>query len=194
MLRGATPRAEEMAGTAVLRIVVSSDSMKKATATSHGKRRLEVSEVTLEDGGALCCNLACLLDEPKTPQVMFRIDQYCGRHSQCGDQGSRAQIPRAKAGARIRIDVHDAAHCNGSAQARERDNRVRDAESSPALRGGGDFADQCRSESVDDAADRTCQAHQENLQCPHLDERKTGHRDAADDDAEGAHPPAGNST
>src|ERR1700679_4102747 len=53
MLRGATPRAEEMEGTAVLRIVVSSDSMKKATATSHGKRRLEVSEGTHEDGGAL---------------------------------------------------------------------------------------------------------------------------------------------
>jgi hypothetical protein len=31
----------EMVGTAVLRIVVSSESMKKATATSHGKRRLE---------------------------------------------------------------------------------------------------------------------------------------------------------
>ena len=28
-----------MAGTAVLRIVVSSDCMKKATATSHGRRR-----------------------------------------------------------------------------------------------------------------------------------------------------------
>jgi hypothetical protein len=37
-----------MAGTAVLRIVVSSDSMKKATATSHGKSRLEASE-----GGAI---------------------------------------------------------------------------------------------------------------------------------------------
>jgi hypothetical protein len=40
MLSGATFSASEMAGTAVLRIVVSSDSMKKATATSHGKRRL----------------------------------------------------------------------------------------------------------------------------------------------------------
>ncbi len=29
-----------MAGTAVFRIVVSSDSMKNATATSHGRRRL----------------------------------------------------------------------------------------------------------------------------------------------------------
>src|SRR5277367_5468351 len=53
MLRGATPRAEEMVGTAVLRIVVSSDSMKKATATSHGRSRLEASEGSEEDGGVL---------------------------------------------------------------------------------------------------------------------------------------------
>ncbi len=44
MLRGATFSAEEIAGTAVLRMVVSSDSMKKATATSHGRSRLEASE------------------------------------------------------------------------------------------------------------------------------------------------------
>jgi hypothetical protein len=53
MLRGATPRAEEMAGTAVLRIVVSSDSMKKATATSHGRSRLEAFEGSDEGGGAI---------------------------------------------------------------------------------------------------------------------------------------------
>src|SRR5579864_5353547 len=53
MLRGATPRAEEMAGTAVLRIVVSSDSIKKATATSHGRSCLEASEGWDEDGGAI---------------------------------------------------------------------------------------------------------------------------------------------
>lgn len=40
MLRGATLSASEMAGTAVFRIVVSRDSMKNATATSHGKSRL----------------------------------------------------------------------------------------------------------------------------------------------------------
>jgi len=40
MLSGATFSASEIAGTAVLRIVVSNDSMKNATATSHGKRRL----------------------------------------------------------------------------------------------------------------------------------------------------------
>ena len=38
-------RASEMAGTAVFRIVVSSDSIKNATATSHGKSCL------LETGG-----------------------------------------------------------------------------------------------------------------------------------------------
>src|SRR5580700_5972114 len=37
MLSGATLRACDMTGTAVFRIVVSSDSMKNATATSHGK-------------------------------------------------------------------------------------------------------------------------------------------------------------
>ena len=40
MLSGATLSASEMAGTAVFRIVVSSDSMKNATATSHGRSRL----------------------------------------------------------------------------------------------------------------------------------------------------------
>src|SRR5271168_3446131 len=40
MLKGATFRACAMAGTAVLRIVVSKDSMKKATATSHGNNFL----------------------------------------------------------------------------------------------------------------------------------------------------------
>jgi hypothetical protein len=53
MLRGATPSAEEMAGTAVLRIVVSSDSIKKATATSHGTSRLAAAEGADEDEGAL---------------------------------------------------------------------------------------------------------------------------------------------
>jgi hypothetical protein len=53
MLRGATPRAAEMVGPAVLRIVVSSDSIKKATATSHGRSRFEASEGFDEDGGAI---------------------------------------------------------------------------------------------------------------------------------------------
>src|SRR6516225_8623029 len=44
MLSGPTCRASETAGTAVLRIVVSSDSMKKATATSHGSSFLAAAE------------------------------------------------------------------------------------------------------------------------------------------------------
>src|SRR5277367_1823924 len=39
MLSGATTSALAIAGTAVFRIVVSSDSMKKATATSQGNNR-----------------------------------------------------------------------------------------------------------------------------------------------------------
>src|ERR1017187_9983970 len=42
MLRGATWRAAAIVGTAVFRIVASSDSMKKATATSQGNSRLTV--------------------------------------------------------------------------------------------------------------------------------------------------------
>ena len=40
MLNGGISRAFAIAGTAVFRIVVSSDSMKKPTATSHGSSRL----------------------------------------------------------------------------------------------------------------------------------------------------------
>src|ERR1700739_2041734 len=43
MLSGVTLSASEIAGTAVFRIVVSSDSMKNATATSHGSSRLPSS-------------------------------------------------------------------------------------------------------------------------------------------------------
>ena len=44
MLSGVTLRAAEIAGTAVFRIVVSSDSMKNATATSQGNSRLLAGE------------------------------------------------------------------------------------------------------------------------------------------------------
>jgi hypothetical protein len=53
MLSGATSKAREMAGTAVFRIVVSSDSMKKATATSQGNRRLLESEGAAGESGKL---------------------------------------------------------------------------------------------------------------------------------------------
>jgi hypothetical protein len=53
MLSGATLRAAAIAGTAVLRIVVSNDSIKNATATSHGKSRLLAADGGDEVGGEL---------------------------------------------------------------------------------------------------------------------------------------------
>src|SRR5208282_1777511 len=51
MLSGATWRASAIVGTAVLRIVVSSDSIKNATAISHGTRRLlEAASEGCEEG------------------------------------------------------------------------------------------------------------------------------------------------
>ena len=52
MLSGATLRASEIAGTAVFRIVVSSDSMKNATATSHGRSRLLEADCDERRGAA----------------------------------------------------------------------------------------------------------------------------------------------
>ena len=51
MLKGAMPSALAIAGTAVLRIVVSSACMKNATATSHGKKRFTAS-IEIADGTA----------------------------------------------------------------------------------------------------------------------------------------------
>src|SRR5579863_10712870 len=67
MLSGATWRAAAIAGTAVLRIVVSSDSIKNATATSHGSSRLlesdsggcEESDST-RSGGLKFVRLGCI--------------------------------------------------------------------------------------------------------------------------------------
>jgi hypothetical protein len=51
MLSGVTFSASEIAGTAVFRIVVSNDSMKNATATSHGKSRLAEADGTAGSEG-----------------------------------------------------------------------------------------------------------------------------------------------
>jgi hypothetical protein len=59
MLSGETLRACETTGTAVFRIVVSSDSMKNATATSHGRSCLIEAEVGLEEAG-----IGCILTRP----------------------------------------------------------------------------------------------------------------------------------
>src|SRR5580704_10677877 len=67
MLSGATWSAAAIAGTAVLRIVVSSDSIKNATAISHGSRRLlEPASVgwgkraLIESGGLAFVGVCCI--------------------------------------------------------------------------------------------------------------------------------------
>lgn len=60
MLSGATFRASAIAGAAVFKIVVSSDSMKKATATSQGKSRLlDVSIVVAGSGFRMAATTVC---------------------------------------------------------------------------------------------------------------------------------------
>src|SRR5580704_16914697 len=84
MLSGVTFSACEIAGTAVFRIVVSSDSMKNATATSHGKSFLleadgaagiegELAELTglmaMESKNHLTDESRNLLKGAVTPQI-----------------------------------------------------------------------------------------------------------------------------
>src|SRR5450631_2736897 len=78
MLSGATASAFAMAGTAVFRIVVSSDSMKKATATSHGNKRFTDSprdtggkETTLELAGItrMTVNLFVTGHQPQISEI-----------------------------------------------------------------------------------------------------------------------------
>jgi hypothetical protein len=54
MLRDATPSASETTGTAVFRIVVSSDSIKKATATNHGNKCLLGADGGREEAPMRC--------------------------------------------------------------------------------------------------------------------------------------------
>ena len=58
MLSGTTFSAAAIDGSAVFRIVVSSDSMKNATATSHGSMRL-----TLSLGTGACGEGCCFVGE-----------------------------------------------------------------------------------------------------------------------------------
>ena len=69
MLSGATSRASDMTGTAVFRIVVSSDSIKNATATSHGKSCLREAD---GEGEAV---LMRSLSEAKVPASMLSYVQ-----------------------------------------------------------------------------------------------------------------------
>jgi len=78
-LSGATASAYAMAGTAVFRIVVSSDSMKKATATSQGNNRFTDlpgaaggAETALEWAGIILPPADYLI----VPHFQFRIAGY----------------------------------------------------------------------------------------------------------------------
>ena len=76
MLSGATASACAMAGTAVFRIEVSSDSMKKATATSHGNNRFTESRGAA-GGPDTALGLAGIILPPAdylvVPHFQFRI-------------------------------------------------------------------------------------------------------------------------
>src|SRR5580693_1140690 len=82
MLRGATPSARAMPGTAVLRMVVSSACMKKATATSHGSSRREASSGTVVSApgmaGSRRATIYCAPD-PRAESIHVR-QRFDGRH------------------------------------------------------------------------------------------------------------------
>src|ERR1700679_3025204 len=87
MLSGCTLSACAMAGTAVLRIVVSNDSMKKPTAINHGSRRLAVLLRTslsrackrpLAGSGACKCRVDDLLRLGDQPVQMAGVVKALG--------------------------------------------------------------------------------------------------------------------
>src|SRR5579863_3752541 len=84
MLSGGTCRACAMAGTAVFKMVVSSDSMKKPTATSQGSSRLAVAERTLSCGTCKAPLGAgqrriddCLRLGKQAPQMCIVMKTFC---------------------------------------------------------------------------------------------------------------------
>src|ERR1017187_7748222 len=88
MLSGATPSALAMAGTAVFRIVVSSDSMKKATATSHGSIRFTAAPGS-GDGAETMLDLAGIIlvtdsiADRQDPANPIRAKIIIGRRIRC---------------------------------------------------------------------------------------------------------------
>src|SRR5579863_1371086 len=87
MLSACTPSACEIAGTAVLRMVVSSDSMKKATATSQGSKLLTEPLCGCGSGPACpCCVLgssrAIALHNTRLPAVFQRCVGVPATHAE----------------------------------------------------------------------------------------------------------------
>jgi hypothetical protein len=80
MLKGATPSALAMAGTAVFRMVVSSACMKNATATSQGKKRFTAS-IEMAEGTAATAASAGVLLAVGSNFLAMRGNYNCGNHS-----------------------------------------------------------------------------------------------------------------
>jgi hypothetical protein len=74
MLSGVTANALAMTGTAVFKMVVSSDSMKKATATNHGSIRLTAADGSSESVARAvnACFLIEALDTEADPLKLAR--------------------------------------------------------------------------------------------------------------------------
>ena len=91
MLSGATWSAAAIVGTAVLRIVVSSDSIKNATAISHGTRRLlEAVSEGCEEGASTgldgLIGLGCIgLPDLISLRVISRKTDYRPSNSRFAD-------------------------------------------------------------------------------------------------------------
>jgi hypothetical protein len=81
MLSGVTASALAITGMAVLRIVVSSDSIKNATATSHGNMRLMASDGVAKWAGG--------------KKSSTEADQDKKRASYCSQRGIVAQTIRS---------------------------------------------------------------------------------------------------
>ena len=110
MLNGATLRAAAMTGAAVFRMVVSSDSIKNATATSHGSNRL--LEVRSEGGGAafgMAASRQGFIGKARIEPLYQSPPSHCKRWSAALRGGQKMKIrtnpplPRASPGPPSRI-------------------------------------------------------------------------------------------
>src|SRR5580704_17423596 len=107
MLSGAIRRAAATVGTAVLRMVVSSDSMKNATATSQGTTRLTASEI----GGAWLGPAGAATDKVRPapaavesatrPAARARRRRPAAIRRPAGSVGARSRPPRIELSAGI---------------------------------------------------------------------------------------------
>ncbi len=100
MLRGATSSAAAIAGTAVFRIVVSSDSIKTAMATNHGRSRLTESlgvdnccgngtslqEVLSHRSLTIPANAATLTSFENRAEFLCKLIRLIGQRQIGGDQ------------------------------------------------------------------------------------------------------------